>query len=184
MQQPYPFLLTLLCAIMLSCTQKQPTNETQATATASPPVQSAASIKKTESPEDLIRALYQAHKSGKSPFFQAKDRTLIDRFFVNEMADLIWQDAVIVEKSGELAFMEADPLYNAQDTDIADFVIHPAEIDNDGAEVLVTFTNFGEKQEFTFLLDKENGQWRIGDIFYGDGSQLFQMLSGRAEEQN
>lgn len=184
MQQPYPLLLTLFCVVLLSCTQTQPADETQTTATPSLPAQPVASVKQTESPEDLIRALYQAHKTGKSPFFQAKDRALIDRFFVKEMADLIWQDAVIVEKSGEVAFMEADPLYNAQDMDIQDFVVHPAEIDNDGAEVLVTFTNFGEKQEFTFLLDKENDQWRIGDLFYGDGSQLFQMLSGRAEEQN
>lgn len=136
----------------------------------------------TESPETVVNALYKAHNAKKSPFFQATDRALVNKFFVEEMADLIWEDAMIVAKTGEIAFMEADPLYNAQDLDIQDFMIHPAEVSDDQAEVLVTFTNFGEKQEFTFLLDKENGTWLISDIFYGDGSQLFQLLSGRSEE--
>lgn len=183
MTQLYPILLAVSMIVSLGCTKTQP-NTTSEPAQTAMPVQQTASVRTIvlESPEDLIRALYANHKAGKSPFFQTKDRALVDRFFVKEIADLIWADATISAKTGDVAFMEADPLYNAQDMDIQDFVIHTAEVDNDGAEVLVTFTNFGERNEFTFLLDKENGQWRIGDLFYGDGSQLFQLLSGREEE--
>jgi len=181
------YTLTVLMSLsgLSGCYQTQPKNETTIpTAVISVPViqTSSAAPSAAESPEVLIRALYKAHDSKKSPFFQATNRVLVDRFFVEEMADLIWEDATIAAKTGEMALLEADPLYNAQDMDIQDFVIHPAQTDGDQAEVMVTFINFGEKKEFTYLLDNENGKWLISDIFYGDGSQLFQLLSGRAEE--
>ncbi len=181
------YTLTALISLfgLSGCHQTQPTNETATPAAviSVPVVQTSSAISSvSDTPEDLIRTLYKAHDAKKSPFFQAKDRTLVDRFFVEEMADLIWEDATIAAKTGEVALLDADPLYNAQDMDIQDFVIHPAQIDGEQAEVLVTFTNFGEKKEFTYLLDNENGKWLISDIFYGDGSQLFQLLSGRAEE--
>ena len=179
-------LTVLMSFIGLSgCYQNQSKDETTTPTTGSTaPIVQTSSLSKSvaEIPEAVVHALYEAHNAKKSPFFQATDRALVNKFFVEEMVDLIWDDAVIVAKTGEIAFMEADPLYNAQDLDIQDFMIHPAEVSDDQAEVLVTFTNFGEKQEFTFLLDKENGTWLISDIFYGDGSQLFQLLSGRSEE--
>lgn len=182
-------LYTLTALISFSglsgCYQTQPKNETTtpAAVVSLPVVQTAsATASASDAPEELIRTLYKAHDSKKSPFFQATNRALVDRFFVEEMADLIWEDAAIAAKTGEQALLDADPLYNAQDTDVQDFVIHSAQIDGDQAEVLVTFTNFGEKKEFTYLLDHEDGKWLISDIFYGDGSQLFQLLSGRAEQ--
>jgi hypothetical protein len=184
----YIYSLTALISLcsLSGCYQTQPKDETTApTAVPSISISQTAAPAPTqvsEPPEALVRALYKTHDAKKSPFFQAKDRALVDKFFVDEMADLIWEDATIAAKTGEQALLDADPLYNAQDMDIKDFVIHPAQIDGDQAEVLVTFTNFGEKKEFTYLLDKEGGKWLIGDIFYGDGSQLFQLLSGRAEE--
>lgn len=183
----YLYSLTVLISLfgLSGCYQTGPKDETTApTAGVSVSITQASSVTEPvfDSPESIVRALYKAHDAKKSPFFQAKDRALIDRFFVDEMADLIWEDATIAAKTGEQALLDADPLYNAQDMDIRDFMVHAAQTDGDQAEVLVTFTNFGEKKEFTYLLDNENGKWLIGDIFYGDGSQLFQLLSGRAEE--
>ncbi|KAB7732414.1 DUF3828 domain-containing protein [Rudanella paleaurantiibacter] len=188
MVNPFTHLVLVGSMALLGCTTHQAQQE--ASAQTRPAPQTAVAVHQTaltattseNTPDALIRALYQTHKAGKSPFFQNKDRALIDRFFVKEMADLIWDDAVLSAQTGDVGLLSADPLYNAQDMDIKNFVIHQPEVDGDGAEVLVTFTNFGEKQELTYLLEKENGQWRIGDLFYGDGSQLFQMLSGRAEE--
>ncbi|MCY7359403.1 MAG: YbjP/YqhG family protein [Rudanella sp.] len=183
----YIYSLTVLISLssLSGCYQTQPKDETAApTADVSVSITQAASVMESvfDSPESIVRALYKAHDAKKSPFFQAKDRALIDQFFVEEIADLIWEDATIVAKTGEQALLDADPLYNAQDMDIKDFVVHPAQTDGDQAEVVVTFTNFGEKKELTYLLDNENGKWLISDIFYGDGNQLFQLLSGRAEE--
>jgi hypothetical protein len=131
--------------------------------------------------EQVVTALYNAHNAEKSPFFQSESRSRIRQYFAADLADLIWQDARSTAK-GELGLLGADPLYNAQDTDIKDFVILPAVVKGNQAEVQVTFSNMGAKKTFTFLLDNEAGNWRIGDILYGDGSQLFQMLSGRLEE--
>ncbi len=181
------YTLFILMSLMgfSGCYQTQPKNETT-----TPDVVASVPIVQTSlanhvvsfSPDSVIRALYKAHDLKKGPFFQAKDRGLVDRFFVEEMADLIWEDATIAAKTGEQALLDADPLYNAQDMDVQDFVVHPAQLDGEQAEVVVTFTNFGEKKELTCLLENEGGKWLVSDIFYGDGSQLFQLLSGRAEE--
>ena len=180
------YTLTILISFsgLSSCYHTQSNEVTTPTVTATVSVvqTSSAAQSLANSPKALVQALYKAHDARKSPFFQAKDRALVDKFFVEEMAALIWEDATIAAKTGELALLDADPLYNAQDMDIQNFVVHPAEVDGDQAEVTVTFTNFGEKKELTYLLDNENGKWLISDIFYGDGSQLFQLLSGQAEE--
>jgi Protein of unknown function (DUF3828) len=125
--------------------------------------------------------LYAAHDAQKSPFFQSESRSRIGQYFGKELGELIWQDAKSTAK-GELGLLNSDPLYNAQDTDIRDFAIQPAQVRGNEAEVQVTFSNMGAKKTFTFLLANEGGNWRIGDILYGDGSQLYQMLSGKIEE--
>ncbi|WP_019988154.1 DUF3828 domain-containing protein [Rudanella lutea] len=188
MTKSFTHLILFGYVTLLGCSANQTQHE--ANTETKPAAQTAVAVHQTaltataaqNTPDGLIRALYKAHDAGKSPFFQDKDRALVDRFFVKEMADLIWDDAVLSARNGDIGMLSADPLYNAQDMDVKDFVIHQPEIDGDGAEVLVTFINLGEKQELTYLLEKEKGQWRIGDLFYGDGRQLFQLLSGRAEE--
>jgi hypothetical protein len=150
-----------------------------------PPAQSVAEPAALPTPnvpaEQVVTALYETHNAKKSPFFQSESKARIRQYFSSDMAELIWQDAQITAK-GELSLLGADPLYNAQDTDIKEFAIEPAQVRGNEAEVHVTFSNSGAKKTFTFLLTNEGGNWRIGDILYGDGSQLFQMLSGRAEE--
>ncbi len=49
---------------------------------------------------------------------------------------------------------------------------------NDKAEVVVSFENFGEKQEIVFLLAMQNSAWKITDIKYADGGSLLEMLDG------
>ncbi|MEZ0609550.1 DUF3828 domain-containing protein [Fibrella sp. WM1] len=133
----------------------------------------------TRSAQDVVAALYAAHDAQKSPFYQSESRTRIRQYFTSELANLIWRDAKSTSR-GELGRLDADPLYDAQDTDVKEFIIQPAVVKNNEAEVQVTFSNLGAKKTFTFLLRNENGNWRIGDILYGDGSQLHQKLSGKA----
>lgn len=131
-------------------------------------------------PDQLIRELYRQHDAGNGPFFQDNDHSLVNRFFEKELADLIWAD--VTESDAGDSMLDADPLYNAQDTDIEHFTVHaPAE--RDGAtEVRVTFENFGKKQELRYRMVRMRGKWCISDILYPDGSQLFQLLSGQADE--
>lgn len=134
----------------------------------------------TRSAQDVVAALYAAHDAQKSPFYQSESRTRIRQYFTSQLANLIWQDAKSTSR-GKLGRLDADPLYDAQDTDVKEFIIQPAVVKNNEAEVQVTFSNLGAKKTFTFLLQNENGNWRIGDILYGDGSQLYQKLSGKEE---
>lgn len=122
--------------------------------------------KEANSPEVLVEELYNQEAKENSPFFQYKDRDLVDRFFAKSLADMIWKDAV--EAKDEMGALDFDPLYDAQDTEVADLKIGNAENKGDKATVPVTFLNFGESQTITYLLVKENDKWKIEDIKYDE----------------
>lgn len=117
-------------------------------------------------PDAIVTDLYKQHDANKSPFFQTKNRALVDKYFTKATADLIWKDAV--DSKGEIGALDADPLYNAQDTEIKNFKVGQADINDNKAEVPVNFTNFGKKQKITFVLVKEKSTWKIEDIKYDD----------------
>lgn len=60
--------------------------------------------------------LYRQHNRKRSPFFQTRSRALINKYFAKALADLIWKDAM--KAKGEVGALGADPLYDAQDTEI------------------------------------------------------------------
>lgn len=125
-------------------------------------------------PEDLVADLYKAHDSKKSPFFQAKDRALVDKYFTKPLGDLIWRDAKDpIDEAGAIDF---DPLYNTQDPNIKNFAVGKGTLKADTATVPVTFTNDGAKVTVKFLLRSANNQWKIDDIDYGDTETLLKML--------
>jgi hypothetical protein len=127
---------------------------------------------KQMSPEQLVADLYRQHKT-RSPFFQHQNRSLLDRYFDKDLADLIWN---IPDLPGEVGPLDGDPLYNAQDMEIRNFVIHKPVVKNGMATVLVNFTNFGKKQEVKFLLASRQSGWKITNIKYDDGTDLIGIL--------
>ena len=139
-------------------------------------------------PDALVADLYKQHDAHKSPFFQSKNRALVDKYFTKATADLIWKDATR-KNQNEVGVLDGDPLYNAQDTDIKNFKVGAADIKDDKATVIVTFDNFGQKQKLRFLLVQEKGAhekgWKINDIDYGEAGTLVKWLgneySGKAE---
>jgi|GEM_PF-830740 len=124
------------------------------------------------SPEDLVADLYKAHDAQKSPFFQTKDRALVDKYFVKSLADLIWKDAVSSNANNEVGVIAGDPLYNAQDMEIKNFSIGKGDVKGDSATVTVTFVNFDQKQSVKFLLKNVNNAWKISDIAYNNIDSL------------
>lgn len=134
-------------------------------------------------PDAIVRNLYAAQKVNKSPFFQTKSRALVDKYFIREIADLIWKDAVTA--NGEVGALEADPLYNAQDRQITLFKIGKPEYGEgnlDLADVPVTFKNFGKAETILFRFERNDRKtWKISDIFYPSNeaaaSSLKSMLS-------
>lgn len=123
-------------------------------------------------PEQTVAALYKQHKT-QSPFFQTKSRALVDRYFDKALADLIWN---MPNSPDEVGPLDGDPLYNAQDMEIRNFVIHKTKVTNGMATVLVTFTNIGKKQEVKFLLASRPAGWKITNIKYDDGTDLMGII--------
>ena len=124
--------------------------------------------------EALVADLYKQHDGKKSPFFQTKNRALVDKYFTKTLADLIWKDAT--NSSGEVGAIDGDPLYNAQDTEIKNFAVSRAEVKVDTANVPVSFINFGEKKTINYALKQVSGSWKIDNILYGDGDSLLKWL--------
>lgn len=124
--------------------------------------------KTTTTPSDLVSNLYKQHDAEKSPFFQEKSRALVEKYFTKTTAAMIWKDATT--RGNDVGAFGADPLYDAQDTQIKGFTVGKAAITGDKATVTVSFTNFDEKRSFKFSLVKENALWKIEDIDYGDYS--------------
>ena len=119
----------------------------------------------------VVSNLYKA-KPG--PFFQTKNRALVEKYFTKQLADMIWKDATT--SNGEVGAIDGDPLYNAQDTDIKSLVIGAAAVKSSAATVKVTFTNFGKKQVITYQLTKTAKCWRIDDIVYDKDNSLRKWL--------
>lgn len=128
-------------------------------------------------PETVVQALYKAHDAQKSPFFQSKDRALVDKFFSKPLADLIWKDATT--HTSDIGAIDADPLYDAQDVEIKDFKIGTGKIDEKDekkASVNVTFTNFGEPKTIKFEMSAGTDAWKIDNIVYGSSGSLLKWL--------
>ena len=144
----------------------------------SPAAQSTAKAIKQTSPDALVAELYRQSGKNRSPFFQTKNRALVDKYFQKRLADLIWKDAI--RSNGEVGAIDGDPLYNAQDMDIKHFTVHKASYLNGVAEVRVSFENFGNKEEIVFLLSSatRSAGWKIANIKYKDGTDLLGILKG------
>ena len=122
------------------------------------------------SPGVLVTDLYKAHQRKHSPFFQTRSRALLYKYFEKSLANLIWKDAV--GSKGEVGVIDGDPLYDAQDMEIKNFVIARATYDQGKAKVAVSFENFGKQKTIVFVLVNSRVGWRISDIDYGEGRTL------------
>jgi len=118
----------------------------------------------------LVKDLYAQHDARKSPFFQTKNRALVDKYFDKNLADLIWKDAN--ESAGEVGAIGFDPLYNAQDANIKNFALASPRVNGEKATVAVSFENYKEKKTVMYTLARQKSDWKISDIDYGDGSTL------------
>lgn len=127
--------------------------------------------RKEIAPDQVVKDLYAAQKNdATNPFIQTKKRTLVDKYFTRELGDTILKTA-----ASETGY-NVDPLYNAQDTDITNFVVEKADENNN---VKVKFKNFGKDELITFFLVKENTAskaWKIESIVYSDAEDLGSLL--------
>jgi hypothetical protein len=132
--------------------------------------------------EALVADLYKQHDAKKSPFFQTKSRALVDKYFTKPLADHIWKDAT--DSAGEVGALDADPLYDAQDTQIKNFAVGRADVKGETANVPVTFTNFGEKKSLNFALKRAGDAWKIDNIKYSANHDLLRWLKSAEVNDN
>ena len=129
------------------------------------------------SPEALVSDLYKQRENNHSPFSQTKDRGLVNKYFSERLAQLIWKDAV--SSKGEVGALDFDPLYDAQDFEIKNFALRKSKSEKEIAEVVASFENMGSKTEITYSLVLTKGGWKISDIKYKDGRHLVGLLGGK-----
>jgi hypothetical protein len=135
--------------------------------------------KQTLAPDVVVKNLYATHDTGKSPFFQSKNRALVDRYFTKELADLIWKEAVCQQENGGICNLDFNVPYatNGGDRqDASEFKIGKPEYgegNRELANVPVTFKLFATKanpgETITILYRLEQGKakdWKISDIYF------------------
>ena len=174
----------LLTANCLSANSETSANQTKIV----PPQNSLAAVDNTAAktnstqaaPDAIVKELYARHDKDGDPFFQTKNRALVDKFFVKKFADLIWKDATTTTK-GEVGALDFDPLYAAQDFKITDLQIRPDQVDKKQAVVIAKFKNFGKAQSVLFNVELENGVWKIANITTDDYN-LFDLYKAAAED--
>ena len=128
------------------------------------------------SPDAVIRELYRVHHNGKGGVFEAKGKKYIYKYFDQKLADLIWKE-ISETPEGEVGNLDFDPLYNAQDTQVTNFLVGKPVTNGDDSSVPVTFRNFGKKTSIKFEMHRSSPGWRITNVIYGDKSDLVNMLS-------
>ncbi len=138
-----------------------------------------AKAKTTPAPDAVVRNLYNA-KGNSSPFFQRKNRALVDKYFTKDFADAIWREAPTADGLGKLDF---DPLFNAQDVKITNLKIGKPEYGEGNlevADVAVTFKNMGKAETVLFRLEQDSRKiWKISNILYpSTNNTLKDILSG------
>lgn len=176
----FPCFAALFAILLIvSCAEREAAAPTAAPpAAARQPVEAPKPAETRKPAETVVAALYAEHGRNASPFFQTDSRERVDTYFEKSLADLIWKDAVAA--AGEVGALEFDPLYNAQDTDIKNFAVQPAQVAGDRATVIVTFDNYGEKQQLTWSLVPAGDTWKIADVDYGDGHTLRTVYTANA----
>lgn len=129
--------------------------------------------------DTIVKSLYAAHQSEKgTPFFQYKDRAVVNRFFTKQLGDLIWKDAK--EAKGEVGRVDFDPLFQTQDPKITRLSIGKPEATKTAGTMKVTasFKDWDKSRKVSFLVVSEDGKaWKVDNILYSDGLDMKSMLT-------
>lgn len=145
----------------------------------------AAATSAAMTPDAVVKNLYAAAKNEKtSPFFQTKNRALVDKYFAKDFADAIWKDAV--DANGEMGNIDFDPLYGSQDPKITALVVGKPKEDAGPDDVYVNaaFKNNGKAESSSFHLRREaNKTWKIDNIEYSGGDDLASILRYWTDEE-
>jgi Protein of unknown function (DUF3828) len=128
-----------------------------------------------EGPEEIIRALYKAHRPWEHKELNLNNRTVLSKYFSPELTRLFLKNAQLERDcpKGDLCGLEFDPILGSQDYDNdLDFKLHITEAtppQTGRFEARFKLFN-GQKPEqeqlLIFQLVQVKNEWRIDDITY------------------
>jgi hypothetical protein len=141
---------------------------------------SAPAVAAETTPEELVEALYAEHEgraSGGGPALWEDPETRHLYFSEPLLALFEEHDASAAANPDEAPTLNGDPFYDAQDWDIEEITVAPAEVHGGTATVGVTFLNFGEPQHLTYTLVRGDTGWRVDDISYDHTAMAYTLRS-------
>jgi hypothetical protein len=128
-----------------------------------------------DDPEEVIRALYKAHRPWEHKELNIRSRAVLSKYFSPELTKLFLRNAQLERDcpKGDLCGLEFDPILGSQDfDDHLDFKLHITEaMPPQAGRFEARFKLFnGEKPEqeqvLIFQLVQLKNGWRIDDIIY------------------
>jgi hypothetical protein len=143
-----------------------------------------------DGPEEVIRALYKAHRPWEHKELNLGNRAVLSKYFTPELTKLLLKNAQLERDcaKGDLCGLEFDPILGAQDFDNdLKFELRITEATPPQAgrfEAHFKLFNGNQPEQIVvFQLVQQNG-WRIGDIIYPsyNGSSLKAVITAIADE--
>ena len=128
-----------------------------------------------DGPEEVIRALYKAHRPWEHKELNLRNRAVLTKYFSPELTKLFLKNAQVERDcpKGDLCGLEFDPIIGAQDfDDHLDFKLRITEATPpQTGRFEVRFKLFNEQkpeqeQVLVFQLVQLKDGWRIDDIIY------------------
>lgn len=121
-------------------------------------------------PVALLTALYE----GYAPTHEFPDQDAIDAMQSARLNGLFEKD--IKEANGDIGRIDFDPYINGQDYTITKLKIDPPLYAGGKAIVHVTFDNFDTPQDLGYALVKEEGGWKIDDVWASSADYSYDLL--------
>ena len=128
-----------------------------------------------DGPEEVIRALYKAHRPWEHKELDLSSRAALSKYFSPELTQLFLKNAQVERDcpEGDLCGLEFDPILGSQDfDDHLDFKLHITEATPPKTgRFEARFKLFNEEkpeqeQVLVFQLIQVKNEWRIDDIIY------------------
>jgi len=146
-----------------------------------------------DAPEEVIRALYKAHRPWEHKELDLCSRAVLSKYFSPELTKLFLKNAQVERDcpKGDLCGLEFDPILGSQDfDDHLDFKLHITEATPpQGGRFEARFKLFNEEkpeqeQVLIFQLIQVKNGWRIDDIIYTkeDNSSLKAVITAIVKE--
>jgi hypothetical protein len=145
-----------------------------------------------DAPEEVIRALYKAHRPWEHKELDLGNRAVLSKYFSPGLTKLFLENAQLERDcpKGDLCGLEFDPILGSQDfDDHLDFKLHISEATPPQAgRFEARFKLFNEEkpedeQVLLFQLVQVNNGWRIDDITYTkDNTSLKAVITAILEE--